>query len=66
MLNRLIKDACDVRAMPCIDLFTATVEAGTLRLAEVYCNDGLHLSTAGYELMATLAYDQAFRTWLSS
>ena len=65
LLNRLIQQACDARGMPCVDLFTATLEAGTLQLADAYCNDGLHLTTAGYELMATLAYDQAFRTWLS-
>lgn len=59
-LNGLITDYCAGKGLPCVDLFTATAESGTLRLAEPYSNDGLHLTTAGYELLARLLYEQVF------
>ncbi len=60
-LNRLIVAYCAGHALPCVDLFTATAEPETGRLAEPYSNDGLHLTTAGYELLADLLYDQVFK-----
>lgn len=60
-LNALIADSCAHRSLPCVDLFTATAEPGTQRLAAPYSNDGLHLTTAGYDLLARLLYDQVFR-----
>jgi lysophospholipase L1-like esterase len=60
-LNAMIRDHCAVLGMSCADLFTATAEPGTLRLAERYSNDGLHLTTAGYELLATMLYEQVFQ-----
>ena len=60
-LNALIAGACADRGIPCVDLFTATAEAETQRLAGPYSNDGLHLTTAGYELLATLLYEQVYR-----
>jgi acyl-CoA thioesterase-1 len=60
-LNALIAGACADRGIPCVDLFAATAEAETQRLAEPYSNDGLHLTTAGYEVMATLLYEQVYR-----
>jgi len=60
-LNRLIADYCAGKRLPCVDLFTATAEPGTQRLAEPYSNDGLHLTTAGYELLAQLLYEQVFK-----
>jgi acyl-CoA thioesterase I len=59
-LNRLIADYCAGKRFPCVDLFTATVESGSQRLAAPYSNDGLHLTTAGYELLAKLLYEQVF------
>lgn len=59
-LNGLIADYCSDKGLPCVDLFTATAESGTPRLAEPYSNDGLHLTTAGYELLARLLYEQVF------
>ncbi len=59
-LNALIAGRCADRALPCVDLFTATAEPETGRLAWEYSNDGLHLTTAGYELLARLLYDQVF------
>lgn len=60
-LNRLLTEHCAAQALPCVDLFAATAEPETKRLAERYCNDGLHLTSAGYELLATLLYEQVFR-----
>ena len=60
-LNRLISAYCDDHALPCVDLFAATAEPVSGRLAESYSNDGLHLTTAGYELLAQLLHEQVFK-----
>src|SRR2546423_780367 len=60
MLNRLISDYCTSRGVAWIDLFAATLEPRTMRLAAVYSNDGLHLSTEGYSRLAELLYQQVF------
>lgn len=60
-LNAMIRDHCAALGMSCADLFSATAETGALRLAERYSNDGLHLTTAGYELLATMLYEQVFQ-----
>ena len=60
-LNRLIADYCAGKRLPCVDLFTATAESGSQRLAAPHSNDGLHLTTAGYELLARLLYEQVFK-----
>jgi lysophospholipase L1-like esterase len=59
-LNGLLQDYCRGRHVACVDLFTATAEPGTLRLARPYSNDGLHLTTAGYRLLADTLYEQVF------
>ena len=59
-LNRLIQDYCASKNVSCVDLFTATAEPETLRLAALYSNDGLHLTTAGYRLLADLLYEEVF------
>jgi len=64
-LNVLIADSCARRNLPCIDLFTATAEPGTHRLAAPYSNDGLHLTKAGYDLLARLLFEQVFNTTLT-
>jgi lysophospholipase L1-like esterase len=60
-LNNKIQETCKKLAMPCIDLFTATAEPKTQRLAEVYSNDGLHLTTRGYQLLAEKLYHEFFK-----
>lgn len=60
-LNALIAGRYADRALPCVDLFTATAEPETGRLAREYSNDGLHLATAGYKLLARLLYEQVFK-----
>ncbi len=60
-LNALIAGYCAGHTLPCVDLFAATAEPETGRLALPYSNDGLHLTTAGYELLARLLYEQVFK-----
>ena len=60
-LNAMIAAYCAHTRLPCVDLFGATAEMGTGRLAEAYSNDGLHLTTAGYELLARLLYEEVFK-----
>jgi acyl-CoA thioesterase I len=57
-LNSLIQEYALVKGIPWIDLFTATIESETGQLAAQYSNDGLHLTTGGYRLLAQLLYDQ--------
>jgi len=59
-LNGLIQEYALGKGLPWIDLFTATVDVATGQLAAQYSNDGLHLTTAGYRLLARLLYDQIF------
>ncbi|WP_447972547.1 SGNH/GDSL hydrolase family protein [Nitrospira sp. Kam-Ns4a] len=60
-LNRMIAEFCAGRGLACVDLFQATLEPGTRRLARAYSNDGLHLTTDGYRRFADLLYHQVFR-----
>ena len=63
-LNALIAEHCDKNSISWVDLFTATAEP-TGRLAQPYSNDGLHLTVAGYQLLADLLYQQVFERLLS-
>jgi lysophospholipase L1-like esterase len=60
VLNASIRDYAASKLMTCVDLFTATADPETSQLAASYSNDGLHLTTAGYRLLARLLYDQVF------
>jgi acyl-CoA thioesterase I len=60
VLNGLIQDYAASKRLTCVDLFTATADPVTHQLAAPYSNDGLHLTTAGYRLLARLLYDQVF------
>ena len=59
-LNDLIQEYAIAKGLLWIDLFTATAESTTRQLAAQYSNDGLHLTTAGYRMLAQLLYDQVF------
>ena len=59
-LNALIVQYANSHHLPRIDLFGATVEPRTQQLAEIYSNDGLHLTTAGYRKLAQLVYEEVF------
>ena len=60
ILNRLIMGYCAEKGLACVDLFTDTAEPDTGQLAARYSNDGLHLTTEGYERLAVLLYEQVF------
>jgi acyl-CoA thioesterase I len=51
-LNRLIQAYAASKRIASVDLFAATAEADTLQLSANYSNDGIHLTTAGYRLLA--------------
>ncbi len=59
-LNGSIREYAVSHELPWIDLFTATAEPKTRLLAAQYSNDGLHLTTAGYRLLARLLYERVF------
>jgi lysophospholipase L1-like esterase len=60
VLNGLIGGYAASKRLTCVDLFTATADPATGQLAAQYSNDGLHLTTAGYRLLATLLYEHVF------
>ena len=60
-LNGQIQNYCVSREIPCVDLFFETAEPESRLLAPSYSNDGLHLSTAGYKLLADLLWRQVFQ-----
>lgn len=51
-LNTLIQEYAASKNIACVDLFAATADPDSRQLAEVYSNDGIHLTTAGYRLLA--------------
>ncbi len=59
-INQNMKAYCGKAGISCLDLFSHTVEEGSVQLAEVYSNDGIHLSTDGYELLATLLWEEVW------
>ena len=64
-LNELIKRHCSEQEILCADTFQATANPQTQRLLEVYSNDGLHLSTAGYKKLAETIVQEAVKKILS-
>ncbi|HET7910000.1 MAG TPA: GDSL-type esterase/lipase family protein [Nitrospira sp.] len=60
VLNGLIRDYAVSKGVPWVDLCTATADPDTHQLASQYSNDGLHLTTAGYRLLARLLYERVF------
>lgn len=59
-LNGLIREYGASKGLPVVDLFSATAELSTGHLAAKFSNDGLHLTTDGYRLLAQLLYQQVF------
>ena len=53
-LNRLIKDYAVSKGIGHVDLFTASAEPESGQLASIYSNDGIHLTTVGYQLFANM------------
>jgi len=59
-LNGSILRYGESKGLTAFDIFTATVDPETQQLAAQYSNDGLHLTTAGYRLMAERLYQEIF------
>jgi len=59
-LNGLIVRYAESKRLAVFDLFAATAEPETQQLAARYSNDGLHLTTAGYRLIAERLYQHVF------
>ena len=59
-LNTLILRYAESKRLVTFDLFAATAEPETQQLAARYSNDGLHLTTAGYRLVAERLYQEVF------
>jgi acyl-CoA thioesterase-1 len=51
-LNKLIQEYACSKDMAYVDLFAATADPESGQLAAIYSNDGIHLTTAGYQLFA--------------
>ena len=64
VLNELILDYARLKQLQSLNLFDATADPQSLQLAARYSNDGLHFTTEGYQLYATLLYEHIFRTAL--
>lgn len=62
ILNQLILDYARLKHLRTLNLFEATADPQSLQLEARYSNDGLHLTTEGYQLCATQLYEQIFRT----
>lgn len=59
-LNELVLRYAESKRLAAFDLFSVTVEPATQQLAARYSNDGLHLTTAGYRLVAERLYQDVF------
>src|SRR5262245_15905018 len=59
-LNGMILHYAESKRLAAFDLFAATIEPETQQLAAQYSNDGLHLTTAGYRLIAERLYCDVF------
>jgi acyl-CoA thioesterase I len=64
-LNGLILRYAELKRLTAFDLFAATAEPETQQLAACYSNDGLHLTTAGYRLIAERLYQKLFTAALA-
>ncbi|HSL05780.1 MAG TPA: GDSL-type esterase/lipase family protein [Nitrospiraceae bacterium] len=65
-LNEFILRYAESKRLAFFDLFAATAESETQQLAAQYSNDGLHLTTAGYQLMAERLYHEVFISALAA
>jgi acyl-CoA thioesterase I len=54
LLNQMIQEYARRHQLFCVDFFAATSDPHTGELLQRYSNDGLHLTTEGYQLLAEL------------
>jgi len=64
-LNKLLREHCQKVGICCVDVFRATLDEATGRLASRYSSDGLHLSSEGYGKMGDVIYEEGLRPILS-
>jgi len=57
-LNGLIREHCRKEKVRFVDLFSATMDPATHRLADVYSSDGLHLNEEGYRKIGATIYEE--------
>jgi lysophospholipase L1-like esterase len=58
LLNKLLQEHCREIGIRCVDVFRATLDQSTSRLALRYSSDGLHLSSEGYRKMGAVIYEE--------
>lgn len=61
LLNKLVQDHCVELGIPCADVFRATLDEATNRLAFQYSSDGLHLNSEGYRKIGSAIYEEGLR-----
>jgi len=61
LLNKLLQEHCRNIGIRCVDVFRATLDQATSRLALPYSSDGLHLSAEGYRKMGAVIYEEGLR-----
>ena len=61
LLNKLLQEHCREIGIRCVDVFRATLDRVTSRLAIGYSSDGLHLSAEGYRKMGAVIYEEGLR-----
>lgn len=61
VLNRLLQEHCREIGIRCVDVFRATLDKDTNRLALQFSSDGLHLNSDGYRKMGAAIYEEALR-----
>jgi len=61
LLNRLLQDHCREIGIRCVDVFRATLDKDTNRLALQYSSDGLHLNSDGYRKIGAAIYEEGLR-----
>ena len=65
-LNKLLKQFCREKEIPCVDLFLKTSDPQTKKLKSKYSIDGLHLNTSGYRKIAETIFEEAVRDLILS
>ena len=58
VLNKLIQEYCSKEKLQCVDLFSATMDRASRRLASRFSSDGLHLNPEGYRKMGITIYEE--------
>jgi len=58
VLNRILQEHCREIGICCADVFRATVDRDTNRLALQYSSDGLHLNSEGYRRIGAVIYEE--------